>query len=853
MFRLAMRSLRSRKGAFAATFVAIFFGATIVMACGGLMETGVRTAVPPQRLAAAPIVVQGDQSFEMAKENPKDPEEDAEWGWLPERVGVAPELAGTIQKVSGVDAVVPDIDFPAAVVVDGEPVGGSGSQGHNWSSAQLAPYTLDAGSAPASAGEVVLDSKVAGQSGARVGADVDVMVGGTPRSFEVVGIAHGAVDAPAVFFADETAAELSGAGDLVDGYGVLLDPGAKLAGVQDALDTALEGSGAVSLSGDDRGRAEYSGLDVGGENLIVMAAVFGGLAVSVSLFVVASTLGLSIQQRQRELALLRAVGTTPRQMRRMVLGEASVVAVVASALAWLPGMLLGRFLFDQLSSRGIAPRDIVFHQGWVPVVSAAGASLLAALAAAWVAGRRAGRTRPTEALSDAALQTRWLSPFRLIAAVLCLAGGVALVIVTITVMTGPVAASTAGPTVMLFAIGLALLGPGIARVITGVLGRPLRAFTGLGGYLATAGAKARKVRLAGVITPIMLVTGMATAMIYLQLTSQAAEERAFLSDLRADAVLTSSTGGLSPDLVETVAEQPGVAGASGFVSSAGYIERPYDGFEGDEGLPLRGISADGAEQTSAYTLTEGSLTDLRGDSVVLPVEHAAEIGVGVGDDITMRLGDGRPVDLTVVGLVRSEPGAENGLLPAELLAAHTTDGLLPQIHVRAAPGVDQAQLVESLHGLAADVPGLQVSDRTAMVAANEEQGEIGLWINYLMAGMIVGYTVIAMVNTIVLATRERRREFALHRLTGATRAQLIRMMGMEGVLSVLAGVFLGTLVAALSLLPFTVLVSDSVIPDGPLWIYLGLVGFAAVLTLATTLAVTWAALRDRPVDVVATA
>ena len=81
MLRVALRTLRFRKGAFVATFLAMTFGAVIVLACGGLMETGIRTELPAQRLAAAPLVVTGGQTYELPKQNPDDPEEDTESGY----------------------------------------------------------------------------------------------------------------------------------------------------------------------------------------------------------------------------------------------------------------------------------------------------------------------------------------------------------------------------------------------------------------------------------------------------------------------------------------------------------------------------------------------------------------------------------------------------------------------------------------------------------------------------------------------------------------------------------------------------------------------------------------------------
>ena len=110
MFRLALRTLRFRKGGFAATFIALFFGSALVMACGGLLETGVRTEVPPQRLAAAQVVITGDQTYEVPKNNPDDDEKDkTKSATLAERVRLDPGLVATVQSVSGVAKAIGDV------------------------------------------------------------------------------------------------------------------------------------------------------------------------------------------------------------------------------------------------------------------------------------------------------------------------------------------------------------------------------------------------------------------------------------------------------------------------------------------------------------------------------------------------------------------------------------------------------------------------------------------------------------------------------------------------------------------------------------------------------------------------
>ncbi|MFE5563626.1 ABC transporter permease [Amycolatopsis japonica] len=837
MLRLAFRTLRLRKGGFIGTFIAVFFGALIVASCGGLMETGIRGNAEPQRLAAAPILVTGGQTFELPKEDPASLEPDDkrkfEDARLPERVRLDDGLVSRLRSVPGVSDVVGEVSFPLAA-------GGKPALGHAWDSAVLTPYALVAGAAPV-AGEVVVESS----SGAKPGDVVQIAARGKTESFRVAGVAGAprSITQTAVFFSAADAARLSGHPGKADVIGVFTDPGADVETVRAKVAEAA--SGANVLTGIDRGVAEFPEADTSGTNLIVIAAVSGGLSVMVAMFVVASTLSLSTQQRSRELALMRAIGTTPRQLRRMVLGEALAVGLLATALAALLGPILGEWLFGQLVENGVVPSVLRFYQGWLPAVVGAGAAMLAVFIAAFVAGRRAGKIRPTEALAEAAVTRRWLTPTRFIVAALCFGGGTALAIVTVAVMTGPIAASTAGPAVILWAIGVAMITPGVAKVMTAILQWPMRLLGGIDAKLAVLNTRAGIVRAAGAVTPIMLAVGIATANIYLQTTQQELANQAFTEDVRADAVIGSAAGGLSPDLVQRIQAVPGVAGASEYVTSSVFLEKPYD--SSDEGRPAIGLTASGAAATTDTKVTQGDLTALTGLTVALPEVFAKDYGRGLGDTLSLRLGDGAPVDVKVVAVTSQRPGFESLLLPAGLLAPHTTAGLAPQMLVRAAPDVDPAVLTERLREATAGLP-VSVGDRAALVAAHDKDQAVGAWVNYLLVGMIIAYTVISVANTLVMATVRRRREFGLQRLTGSTRAQVLRMAGFEGGLVALVGIVLGTVVSAGAIVPFCLVAADSLLPMGSPLIYLTIIGLAAALALAATLIPAWAATRGPAVD-----
>ncbi|MFJ9691513.1 ABC transporter permease [Kitasatospora sp. NPDC101183] len=828
MWGVVLRTVRFRKAAFLATFTAMFLGAAIVMACGGLMETGVRMAVAPQRLAGAPVVVTGHQSYEG--------------GALTERAPIDPAVVEAVGAVPGVGAVVPDVSFPATLVADGRVVN-PGTAGHGWGGAALTPYALTGGTAPA-AGQVVLDARLAAEARVRVGSGVQVVVRGAAKAFTVSGIAEqhvGSSVRAGLFFSDEQARQLAGTDGRFDLLGVVPADGFAIG----ALERAVDGRAEV-LTGERRGLADLPGVLSGQRTVTVLAAIFGSWAVLIVVFGVASTLGLTLQQRARETALLRAVGATSRQVRRMVLGETAVLALLATALAVAPGYAVGRLLFGQLSGNGVVSEEVVFHQGPLPVLVGAVAAIAAALGAALFAGRAAARTEPVAALAGSTPQIGRPTRGRLVLALFLLANGVTLAVVTATVMSdGPTLASTAGPASVLFAIGLALLAPGITRAVVAALGRPVRALSGLAGYLALRNAATGNVRMAGAVAPVVLLIGIATGTLYMQATEDAVSAASGASSVRAEHVLTSRTGGFAPGVLGTVRSLPGVAAASELAGSTGFV-----GSSGDA-VDLRGVSADAVRQTLALDGLTGRIEDLRGDTVALSEKQAKEFGVGLGQRLRIHFGDGAAAEPKVVATYADNPQERHLLLPAEVLAPHTVTGLPAEILVRTAEGADPAQLRSRLGEVAAGLPGAEVGDRSALTGSENGIQQILVSSNYTIVAMIVGYAAITVVNSLVAATRRRRGEFGLQRLTGATKAQVLGMLGVEGALTALVATLLGTAASAATIVPYSLVKADSVLPKGSIGIYLGIVGGALALVLGATLLPSWRGMRTPPIETAA--
>jgi putative ABC transport system permease protein len=309
--------------------------------------------------------------------------------------------------------------------------------------------------------------------------------------------------------------------------------------------------------------------------LIPVTAAFGGLAMFIAMFVVASTMGLSIQQREREIALLRAVAATPRQIRRMIAWEAAIVALVGSSAGIWPGILLGRALGHALVRHGIAPPNFAVHADWLPAAAAVGGGVATTLLAVLAAGRRAARVSPTLALTDAAVEPRLLGPGRVIGGLLALAGAVPLFAVSATTSTPETAAATSELTAIFLVTAVGFLGPIVARVVARSVGPPLAALSPVGGFLASANLGAATRRFSSASTPLVLTVAMSCTLVFSTTTTDHAVTQERHPSLSAQLAVTSSGPGLPAAALADARATPGVRSAVALTPTTAGSLHPY--------------------------------------------------------------------------------------------------------------------------------------------------------------------------------------------------------------------------------------------------------------------------------------
>ena len=814
MFRITLLTAPRRIGTFVGAFLAFFCAAVLVMAGGMLLQAALSNHPPVERYAGAAAVVTGDQS--VGADNDVA---------LTERARISSSLTGKLAAVPGVKAAIADVAVPATV--DRRSV-----EAHAWSSARLTPYALTAGRAPARPGEIV--TGYAAKPGTRV---VFSSTEG-PRSATVVGTArprHAVSDAT-VFVTDDEATRLARHPGTVDAVGVIAGSGFDAARVRAAARPA------VTFTGRDRGKAESSDSGEAHTRLIAVSASFAGVGIFVALFVVMGTMSLSIQQREQEIALLRAVAATPSQIRRMIAWEATLIALFGSAAGIWFGQKLGYELADGLVRHRIAPPEFAVQAGWLPISAVIGGSVLVALLAVMSAGRRASRVAPTRALADAAVEPRGLGRGRLIGGLIAIASALPLLSVASTTTNPATAAATSELTAIFLVTAVGFLGPAVARIVAAPLRPILSGISPVGGFLASSNLATATRRFSSASTPIILTVAMSCTLLFSTSTIDHAVTQQRDAGLKPDLVVSSTGPGLAPAALADVRATAGVGSAVGVTSTS---LGPSLGV-GDGVIPTQILSG-GKGGGLDVDVTAGSLNALRGKTIALGVRRARAAGAHVGDTVKVMLGDGSAAHAKVVAIYNRSLGFGEALVAPELVAGHVNSPLVGTILVRAS---DQATASAGLRKLSARYPGLRVQDSAALKSADDLDRETNRWLGPLFVVMIFTFTSIAVVNTLVMIALRRGRELALLRLSGATRRQVRSMARWEAALIVVIGLGVGLAIAATALLPLSHALTGNLKPHVPADQLGAILGISAVLALLALSIPTRRALRTAPIKAV---
>ncbi|WP_093444878.1 FtsX-like permease family protein [Streptomyces sp. Cmuel-A718b] len=826
MLMLALRGIRLRWVTFVGSFLALALGVALIAATGlALAATFDAPERGPERFAAAPVVVRADGLLRV------DTPTGTRTAPLDRPGPVPPGLAA---QLASLGRTVEDRSFPADIM---DPHPGQDAEarvGHPWSVAAAAPYRLATGRAPAAPGDVVVTTGTGGPR-LRTGDRVRVRTPAGSEARTVVGTVAGRGFEDAVFFTDDEAARIS---PDIDALVVHADATA----VRDALGPD---SGLDVLTGHDRRRADPD-PDRDAWALVSVNALLGtaaGITLFVSAAVVASTFSYAVAGRRREFGLLRTAGATPGQIRRTVLAESVLIGVAASAAGTLLGAGGAPLLVRRMTEAGLAPSWFALGDPSWPLHTAFWTGVSVATAAALVSCHRAGRTAPTEALREAAVDSRVMPVSRWAAAVLVLLLGLGLPALALATDPGDLLGRKSYITrPMILIVGCALLAPVLVRPVGRLLTWLPARLPGATGVLVRENTAAGVRRTAVVAAPVLITVALAVSLTGTVGTLEEARATEARTATTADFVVTPGQEGrpLAPAFLERVRDIDGAVVSASRSTAVTVLE------EDTALVPFEARAVDPARLAAVAKLpvTAGRLADLDDDAIVVNEEW---LTTRVGDRVTVWLGDGSERSLRIAAVLATGTG-DNGVYVTPRNAGGAD---VDRIDVEVAPGGDRHAVAAALDTAAAGT-GTRVATRAEWLAPTtpgpDDHTRTGL---RMILGIALLATATALANTLVMATSGRGRDLAVLRLAGATVPQVLRLVVAEAVAAVGVGALLGGVVAAVNLLVVRCalallgVTSAVVVP----WAMLGLVvAAAALLAAGSAVLPALSALRTRPVE-----
>ena len=367
---------------------------------------------------------------------------------------------------------------------------------------------------------------------------------------------------------------------------------------------------------------------------------------------------------------------------------------------------------------------------------------------------------------------------------------------------------------------------------------------GVTGQLAAANVVISARRLSAVMGSLVLGLALGGSMWFVPASEQhiAAEQRR--AGLAADYVVTAAAPGLQASVTTAIRDTPGVIVATGVVAST--LLAPQGGVTG---YTTQGVDAATLSRALHLGVTSGNIAGLHGSTIAIDTQTAQALHLHVGDEFRGWFGDGAPASLRVVAIYTRGLGFTQMTVPRDVLIGHTTARMNNAVFVATAAGWPgaAAALRAELQRLA---PGSSLRARAAYQAALNQSLAQNAWSNQVIAAVLLVYVTIAAVNTLVMAAMARRSEFAILRLAGTTRTQVLRMVYLEQTLLLGLALVIGGAITAATLVPTVKAVTGSATPYIPVTGWVALIGGTVLLGTAAMITPTRWSLRMRPVEAI---
>lgn len=821
MFRTALRNVFAHKARLLMTVLAVMLGVAFVS--GTLVFTN--TISEAYQKSSAKGFDQVDVAVTAKSEEDKG-----------DTIGKSHELTQALldrsAEVPGAARAIGVVNgFTAIADKDGKLIGGGfQSQGGNYSGTEDPRYPLAKGSAPHGANQVAIDSETAKRAGYKVGDTVRISVDGPVLKPTVTGVfttddGNVAAGGSLALFDTATAQKLFGKPGTYDEIDVKAASGTSQTALQAALKKALPADRVETTTGKELADSQARLISSSMSGLKQGLLVFAGIALFVGTFIIANTFTMLVAQRTRELALLRAVGASRRQVTRSVLVEAFVVGLVAAVTGLVAGIGIGAGLRSLMGSLGATVPDgpLIITPGTVGAALVVG--VLITMLAAWLPGRRAAKIPPVAAMSSvhAKATTRSLVLRNTLGALFSGAG--VAVVLAATTMDGSDGQAPMGMGAVLLIIGVFILTPLLSRPLIAAAAPAMRVF-GISGKLARQNSVRNPRRTAATASALMIGLTLITGMTVMAGSLQKSIDKMATSAIRADYVVSMANGNeLSPDVEKKLAKIDDVTAVSPLRNAAARID--------GETEYLTGVNGSAIGELTDLKVDDGAF-EVGGTKVVVDKDRAKSFGWKAGSTFTAHYEDGKAQQLTVAGVYEGNDLINGIMLDTATVSPHLNDVTDMQIMLKTSDGASDATK-DRLEKALGSNPAIKVQDKKDLSDSIAQMFTLMLNMLYGLLAMAVIVAVLGVINTLAMSVFERSQEIGMLRAIGLDRKGIKRMVRLEslvislfgGVLGIGLGVFFGW--AAGELLGAKMATYELVVPWARMAVFLLLAATVGIL------------------------
>ncbi|WP_405798660.1 ABC transporter permease [Streptomyces sp. NBC_01506] len=789
MFRTALRTVLAHKARLLMTVLAVMLGVAFVS--GTLVFTDTLGNAFNKQSAKSYKDVSVAVSTYASDEAAAD-------GKKPEP-GLSPATLDKIGAVDGVDTVTGRVEgFAGVADPDGKLIGnGWSNSGTNFSPGEDgkdAAYDFTQGAGPTKAGEIALDKSTASRGKYEVGETVRVSTNGPVKEYTLSGVfttEDGAVNAGGslVLFETAVAQNLYLEPGFFQNATITAAPGASDTKILDAVVPLLpkdaEAQTGAQLADE---QAQDIERELSGINQMLLA--FAAVALFVGIFLISNTFTMLVAQRTKELALLRAVGASRRQVKRSVMAEALVVGVFASAIGFVLGIGLATGLRAAMGSFGakVPAGPLVITP--VAVAAAFGVGVVITLIAAWLPARRAAKIPPVAAMSSvhAVATTKSLVVRNSIGAVLTLLGAAAIIGGAAVGKDGKL---LIGGGAFLSLVGIIVLIPLLSRPVIALVQPLLNTVYGVAGKLAGQNAVRNPRRTGATASALAIGLTLVTGLTVIGVTLGQAIDKMTTDNIKADYMVTMASGhGLDESAVTALEKAPGVKAVS--PQRASYLE-----IKGED-TSASGVTPGDIQRLLALKTESGSLDSLEGDAIAMASDTAKSRGLKTGDSVSVKYQDDKTARLKIGATYEPNEFVSPVLISTDLVGPHETKPHTPEVYVSMDGGPTEANELALVDALG-DNPAISVNDQQDI--RNMFGGMINTALNimYGLLAMALIIAVLGVVNTLAMSVFERQQEIGMLRAIGLDRRKVKRMIRLEAVVisvfGAVVGVGLGTFLA----------------------------------------------------------